>query len=257
MTTDSSDGANRIQAVENAFDIIEAVGELSECGVRELANHMDLPKSTAHIYLKTLEETGYVINQNGRYQLGFRFLNIGGQIRHDNSLYQVGRKELDELAQTTSEVATLGCEEGGYRVMLYWTEPSDAVFNNVPTGEYTWMHWTALGKAILSQKSTEVIHEIIDRRGLPKSTNHTITDRDALLNEIESIRSQQYSVENEERVKGVKSVAIPIESDSEEPDAAISVAGPKHHFDQNRIEKDFLPELQNTANVIELKTKHY
>ncbi|ELY34083.1 IclR family transcriptional regulator [Halalkalicoccus jeotgali B3] len=39
--------------------------------------------------------------------------------------------------------------------------------------------------------------------------------------------------------------------------AAISVAGPKHNFDQDRIEEELLPALQNTANVIELKTKHY
>lgn len=257
MTEDSSNKSNRIQAVENAFDIIEEVGELGGCGVRELANHMNLPRSTVHVYLKTLEETEYVINRDGEYRLGFRFLNLGGQVRHDNSLYQVARNEVDDLAQMTSEVATIGCEESGYRVMLYWTEPPDAIFNNAPTGEYTRMHWTALGKAILSQKFLKEIDDIVDRRGLPQATEHTIIDRDALSDEIESIRSQGYAVEDEERVRGIRSVAVTIESDDETPDAAISVAGPKHDFGTNRIKEELLPALQNTANVIELKMKHY
>lgn len=256
MSEDSSNEPNRIQAVANVFEIVEEVGELDRCGVRELATHMDLPKSTVHVYLKTLEEIGYVVKQDGKYRLGFRFLNLGGKARHKNSLYQAGRSDVDDLAQTTTEVATMGCEECGYRVMLYRTEPTGAIFNNAPTGEYTRMHWTALGKAILSQKSTAEIDAIVDRHGLPQATDHTIVDRDSLMDEIESIRSQGYAIEDEERVRGVKSVAVPVESD-ETPDAAISVAGPKHDFDADRIDEELLPALQNTANVIELKTKHY
>lgn len=256
MAQNSSNEPNRIQAVVNVFEIVEEVGELDRCGVRELAAHMDLPKSTVHVYLKTLEEIGYVVQNEGKYQLGFRFLNLGGRVRHENSLYQVGRNNVDELAQMTSEVATMGCEERGYRVMLYRTEPTGAIFNNAPTGEYTRMHWTALGKAMLAQKSASEIDEIVTRLGLPQATEHTIVDHDALMDEVELIRSQGYAVEDEERVRGVKSVAVPIEND-ETSDAAISVAGPKHDFDATRIEEELLPALRNTANVIELKTKHY
>ncbi len=257
MAENSTNEPNRIQAVENAFEIIEEVGQLGDCGVKELADHMDLPKSTVHVYLKTLEESEYVVKRDGRYRLGFRFLNLGGWVRHENSLYQAGRNEVDKLARAATEVATMGCEENGYRVMVYRTEPTGAIFNNAPIGEYTRMHWTALGKAILSQKPTAEIDDIIDHRGLPQATEHTIIDRDALLDEVELIRSQGYAVEDEERVKGVQSIAVPIESDNQTPDVAISVAGPKHDFGADRIEDELLPALQNTANVIELKMKHY
>lgn len=248
---------NRIKAVENAFDIVENIAALDGCGVQELADHMDLSKSTAHIYLKTLADIGYLIRRNEEYHLGLRFLNIGGRVRHNSNLYQVGRNEVDKLARETTEVATIGCEENGYRVMLYRTEPASAVFNNAPTGEYTYMHYTALGKEILSQKSNEEIISIAERQGLPQPTEHTIGDIDTLLDENETIRSQGYSVEDEERVKGVKSVAVPLETSETMPQAAISVAGPRHEFDDHRINEELVPALQNTANVVELKMKHY
>jgi len=252
-----TDRPNRIQAVENAFDIIESVGELNGCKVRDLSEHMDLPKSTAHIYLKTLEDIGYVVRRDDEYQLGLRFLKTGGKVRYNNNLYQIGRAEVDELAQTTSEVATIGCEENGQRVMLYRTEPAEAIFNNAPTGEFTKMHWTALGKAILSQKSTDQIKEIVDMHGLPRATENTIVDQGKLFEEIESIQSQGYAVEDEERAKGVKSIAVPIESSDGMPATAISVAGPKHDLGTERIQSEIIPALQNTANVIELRARHY
>lgn len=253
----SNSSPNRIRAVENAFEIVEAIRELDGCGVAELADHMGIPTSTAHVYLKTLEEVGYVVNEGGRYDLGLRFLDVAGYVRHRNVVYQAARNEVDELARSTGEVATLGCEEGGFRVMLYRTEPTGAVFNNAPTGEFTRMHWTAVGKAILSQKSAEEIRGIVDRHGTPRATERTLIDRDELLEEIELVRSRGYAVEDEERVKGVKSIAVPVDSGDGVNDAAVSVAGPKHEFDDDRSESELIPALQNTANVIELKIKHY
>lgn len=251
-----SSSSKRIKAVENAFEIIEALQELDGCGVRELAAHMAIPKSTAHIYLKTLADVGYVVRRDGKYRLSYRFLEIGGRIRHRNGTYQAAREQIDELAQEADEVATIGIEESGYRVMLYRSEPSGGLFNNAPTGEYTLMHWTAVGKALLSQKSAEEIGAIVDRHGLPRATAETITDRDELLGEIESTRERGYSVEDGERVEGVRAVAVPIRSDGS-AGMAISVAGPAHEFDPERIHSELLPALQNAANVVELVTQHY
>lgn len=256
MTDGSEESSNRIKAVENAFEIVEALQELGGCSVRELAAHVDVPKSTAHVYLKTLAEVGYVVRREGAYRLGYRFLEVGGRVRHRNRTYQVAREQIDELARETDEVATIGVEENGYRVMLYRTEPSGGLFNNAPTGEYTRMHWTALGKALLSRKSDEEIASIVDRHGLPRATAETITDRGDLFAEVETVREQGYSIEDSERVEGVRSVAVPIRGD-DGAGTAISVSGPEHEFGPERVQTELLPALRNAANVIELMTQHY
>ncbi len=249
---------NRIKSVENAFNIVESIQRLERCGVSALADYHDIPKSTAHVYLKTLQDLGYVINEDGEYRLSLRFLELGGSVRHNKSIYSVARSEIDSVARATGEVGTIGYEENGMRVLVYRSEPVEGVSDNAPTGEFTRMHWTAVGKVLLSQHPNVEIRDIIGRHGLPAATENTVTDVDELTTEIDAIRSQGYSIEDEERVPGVKSVAVPITDDENRAgNSAISIAGPKHRFSDERIEDELLPALQNTANVIELQYKHY
>lgn len=260
MTHDKADSesSNRIKSVENAFTIVETIQKLERCGVTDLADSLDIPKSTAHIYLKTLRELGYVLKEDGAYRLSLRFLELGGNIRHRRSIYSVARSEIDSVAQTTGEVGTIGCEENGMRVLVYRSEPVEGVSDNAPMGEFTRMHWTAIGKALLARHSNDEIRDIAGRLGLPAATENTITNVDELIDEVDTIRSQGYSIEDEERVNGVKSLAVSITDDENRPGtSAISIAGPKHRFSDERIEEELLLELRNAANVIELQYKHY
>lgn len=248
----------RINAVAKSFTIIEHLQEHGRCGVSELAADLDLPKSTAHVYLSTLTDLGYVVAEDGEYRLGLRFLELGGSVRRDHSVYQIARSEIDAVTQSTGEVGTIGYEEDGLRVLVYRSEPVEGVSDNAPTGEFTRTHWTAVGKALLSQHSDDEVRAIADRHGLPAATENTVTDVDRLVEEVSAIRSRGYAVEDEERVEGVKSVAVPVAGgETESGNSAISIAGPKHRFSSERIEDELLPELRNAANVIELTSKHY
>jgi len=254
---DDADSGNRIQSVENAFNIVDELKEQGGCSVSDLARTLDVPKSTAHVYLQTLQDLGYVVQVGDEYHLGMRFLELGGHVRHDLNVYQAARGEVDELSEAVGEVATIGYEENGMRVLIYRTEPISGISDNAPTGEFTHMHWTALGKVLLSRHSNDEIRDIADRVGLPEATEQTITDIDSLLEEIETVRKQGFALEDEERVNGIRSIAVPIGDVDASGNAAISVAGPKHRFSDQRIEDELLPELNNAANVIELQYKHY
>lgn len=257
MNQDEADSESnyRIKGVENAFNIIRSIQDQERCGVSDLAGYLDIPKSTAHIYLKTLQELGYVVKEDGEYRLSLRFLELGGKVRHNRQIYLVARSEIDKLSQMTGEVGTIGYEENGMRVLVYRSESGEGVSDNAPVGEFTQMHWTALGKVLLSQRSNDEIQNIATRFGLPAATENTITDVEDLIEEVTTIRSQGYSIEDEERINGVKSVAVPIMDDKNK--SAISIAGPKYRFSDERIEDELLPALQNTANVVELQYKHY
>lgn len=248
---------NRIKSVRTMFQVIDGLRELEQTGVSDLATYLEMPKSTTHVYLKTLEDEGYVINQDGRYRASLRFLELGGDIRQQLSIFQAVRPQVDNLSAKTGEVANLGVEEGGQRVLLYSSEPSEGVFDNSPVGQYTYMHRTALGKALLAQLSDARVDEIIDTHGLPDATENTITERDELFTEIDQIRERGFSIEDEERRRGIKALAAPIQYDENpSPVIALSISGPKPRIKE--VEDDeLLDAIKNAVNVTELRYKHY
>jgi len=54
----AEEGTTGIQTIDRTFGIVEAMIELEGAGVTELANHVDLPKSTVHHHLLTLGGRG-------------------------------------------------------------------------------------------------------------------------------------------------------------------------------------------------------
>ncbi|GAA0276123.1 IclR family transcriptional regulator [Halobacterium noricense] len=259
MVADPSNGAKKtLGSVNKAFDILEQIKSEGSVGLSELAHNLDLPKSTVHIHLQTLQNRNFVVQDGDEYTLSYRFLNYGGELRNQSKLFRAARSEVDKLEETTGEVASLGIEENGLRVLIYKSEGRDSIHDNAPVGEYTHMHWTALGKAILAHYSIEHVESIVDERGLPRANEHTITDREELFEELEQTRERGYSVEDQDRRQGVLTIGAPIHSRStDDIIASVSVSGPKNRMEEDNRFNEIVTAVKKAANVIELSYSHY
>lgn len=248
----------RIGALDTCFRIVGELERLAGGGVSEVASNLGLPKSTAHVYMKTLHDLGYLVKEGDTYAVSLRFLEHGGVRRKQLDVFEVARHEVDHLSARSNEVAHLGVEEGGKRVLVYYSECEEGVFDNSPVGQFAHMHWTALGKSMLAYRSDDRIREIVDRHGLPPSTDDTITDVESLFEEVAAIRERGYAVGDEERRTGIRSVAVPITDGSDEyAVASVGVSGPRDRLTDERLEDELVEQLRQTANVIELKYEHY
>jgi DNA-binding IclR family transcriptional regulator len=246
---------NRLKSVGRAFKIIEALKTNEGMTMSELASEFDMPRSTAHVYLKTLNEIGYVIRQKNEYHLGFRFLEHGGYVRHRHHIYQAAKSEIDNLARRTGEVVDFGIEENGKRVLVYKSEGPESVTQKPVTGDYVHMHMTALGKAMLATFREKRVDEIVSRHGLPQATQHTIDNSEDLHAELDRTRERGYSIENQERREGIRAVGAPIEYEGEIP-SAISISGPMSQLTDAYIE-ELEQQIQDSINVIQIKIRDY
>lgn len=241
-----------VQAAATTFTIIETLHHLNGAGVSELAAELEMPKSTVHDHLQTLTEAEYLVNRNGTYHVGARFLELGGFARSQMKLYQVASPEIKKLAEETGEHANLMIEEHGKGIFLNKAKGPDAVNLDTHIGKRVHLHTTAMGKAILSNLPESDVDEIIDRHGLPGVTEKTITDSDALKEQLSEIRDRGYAIDDEERVLGMRCVAAPICDESGHPLGAISVSGPTNRFDADAFRDEIPQSVLSTANVIEV-----
>lgn len=87
------------------------------------------------------------------------------------------------------------------------------------------MHCTGCGKAMLSQMPTDQVEAIIQKHGLPSFTQNTITDHDALMEQLAVCRRRGYALDNEEETMGVKCVAMAIRTSRGDVAGALSISG--------------------------------
>jgi DNA-binding IclR family transcriptional regulator len=246
MATDGK----RIGAVELNFRIVDALSERGVAGVTEVADALDIPKSTASVHLSTLDDEGYVRRTPEGYQLSLRFLRFG-TVARERTVFEHARSEVEDVAEDLGEMVNLMVEEGGLGVYVYSVLGRNAVNLDTTPGRFVHLHTTALGKAMLSEMDDDRVAEIIDRHGLPAETDRTITDREALREELRDVRERGYAVDDEENLRGVFCVALPI-VDGEEVHGAISVAGPKSRMADEEFLDRVCDRLRAAVNVVEL-----
>lgn len=243
---------NTITATKTSLRIVEALKRLDGAGVTAVANDLNMVKSTVHNHLRTLEDQGYVTNENNIYRVGLRFLELGEYKRNRMEIYEKARPEVTELAKKTGEMANAAVEEHGEGVYITRAEGAEAVTVDTYAGKRVKLHCTALGKAVLAELPEERVDEIIDTHGLPARTKNTITDRETLKTELANIRDQGYAYDQEERLSGLRCVAAPVVPKDEEIVAALSVSGPTTRIKGDLFHKEIPELLRSAANVIEI-----
>lgn len=246
---------NAIQSAERTLEILETIKRRNRAGVSELATELDLPKSTVHNYLRTLEREEYLVKENGTYRLGLRVLGFGEQVKDELEILRIAKPELEDLAESTGELASLMVEEHGRGIYIHLHSGDKAVYLDARAGLRTYLHQTGLGKSLLASLPDERVEEIIDRHGLPKATENTITDRDELFEELREVEERGYAIDNGERVEAMRCVATAIQPDGQEPRGAISVSGPSSRMQGEFFETTLPNAVQETASVIEINLR--
>jgi len=206
MTNHGPENRGEINATKRSFTIIELLLDEPTITVSELAAELGSSKSTVHNHLRTLRNLGYVINDEGRYRVGLQFLNLGDRARKRYKLYQPGKQELDDLVDAVGERAQLMVEENGEGVYIYQARADSAVPSDSHIGTFPPMHATAVGKAYLAFLPESERTAILESMSFEPVTQNTITNREQLVRDLETVRERGFAFNDEERVAGMRAV---------------------------------------------------
>lgn len=245
--------ANRISAVETTFAILDALVDLRGAGVTELAEAVDISKSAVYKHLATLEERGFVVQtENNTYQVGIYPLTYGGYARNQLFPFQRIQTAVRELATKTDELVLFSTLTDTVSMPLYHARGEHAVTTDSYPGARLPVHCTASGKAILAAMG-ERAEPVLSEADLSRQTQNTIIDRAELEEQLTQVRERGYSLEDEERIDGMRGIGAPI-TDETTGDVlgALALTGPTHRIKDEQFE-DTLPELlANRAREIEI-----
>ncbi|MFW5956375.1 MAG: IclR family transcriptional regulator [Halorhabdus sp.] len=243
--------SEEVGAVNRTIQIVETLRAIQPAGVTKIANAAELPKSSVYNHLKTLENRGYVIKNDGEYELGLRFLPLGEGARRRLDIYRAASTEVEQLGREMGVNAYLSVEERGRATVIFRYLENEIDLGSI--GTTVPLTTSSMGKAILAQLPEKRIDEIIEMHGLPKMTESSIVERDELDEELEQIRKQGFALDWGEHVKRLRGVGAPVLGPNGEVRGAVSVAGPERELEGEFFEEKLPDEVLATTNIVELR----
>lgn len=244
--------AAEIKTTSRVFEIVEFLMEEDGATLTEVVDGLDMVKSTAYRHLQSLESEEYIYKDRDTYYPGIQFLNIGEFVRHRKEVYNLSKPKVKQLAEQTEERSEFLAEEHGRVLFIHREVGSNAVDVNTRVGRALPIHATAAGKAILSECPRERVMEIVEKRGLEKHTDNTITDADELLEELDEIRERGVAYNDQELVPGLRAVGVPVCESGSKVHGGLSITGPTSRMRGEVWRNEFPELLLGVANELEL-----
>jgi IclR family acetate operon transcriptional repressor len=235
-STTEPDGAGPrtgAQAVERAIAILQCFDGPSDLGVSQIANRVGIAVPTAHRIVRALVAGG-LIDQDpdtDRYHLGVTSAVLG-QLALDRLGLSKAVPDLERLAASTGEAVNLGVRVADdVMVVLHVPSREPLRFEQRP-GTRVPLHVSAMGKALLAWGNAPPSDGKLDRY-----TTRSITSVTKLTRELEKVRRQGYSLNDEERNLGVRAVAVPLLDAEGKAVAAVALQGPTVRLTDRRLPK--------------------
>jgi DNA-binding IclR family transcriptional regulator len=237
-----------IQVIERMMRLLDALaGHSAPVNLKQLATQTGLHPSTAHRILGVMVENRLVDRvEPGTYRLGIRLLELGNLVKSRISVRQEALPYMQRLQQQLGETVNLSVRRDDEVVYVERTSTGNSMMRVVHIiGARAPLHITAVGKIFLSNDGPEKSLQYMQRTGLPKYTENTLTDAGSLAQELEKIRRQGYALDNEEAEKGVSCIGAGIYNDEGRLVAGLSVSAPS-----DRLDKTWAAQVKQMAERI-------
>lgn len=226
------------QSVIRAVALLKCFDEESpEWRLAELSRELGLNKTTVFRLLSALESEGLIARASSGegYVLGTEIVRLAGHALRSNDLHSLARAELEKLASTTGETASLEILSDGEMLIIDEVAGGHLVSGMRSLGTRWPLHGSSTGLAILAAWPANKRESYLNQ-DLRPITPRTITDSHVLRAFLDDFAVQGYAVSDEMLELGLVAIGAPIVNFEGCVEAAVSVYGPKSRLDAKQFE---------------------
>ncbi len=222
--------------VTRALAILEILSKVKDANLEALAQQTNLPKTTTLRLLTTLVDNKYVVkDDNDRYYLSMKMFAVGSKALSHIDLIDISRPIAQALREKTGETVHMGILDENKVLYVLKNESNYTIRMYSRIGRRCPLHCTAIGKCLLIDKGEDFLEEYIQSGAFVSYTPKTISTKEALVQELEKVKSQGYAIDNEEHEPQIVCVAAPIRDHEGNVVAAISVSTPTFRLDEAKL----------------------
>jgi DNA-binding IclR family transcriptional regulator len=212
-----------------------------ERGVNEISRSLEMLPSKASRMLRKMETDRWLERspRTGKYRIGARFLQIGLLYVLNHPLRPLMLPHLEQIAkEMPSFITTWNIFENDRVIVVdhlrfYHGPLIHLLGSDVP------LHSSSTGKVFLAYLSDEEQDRVVGSLAFVRFTPGTITDPQAMREELKLIRARGYALDEEETREGTSSVSAPVLDSAGKMVAALTVLGESSAFSADKA-----PEIQ-------------
>lgn len=245
-----------VPAVHRALNVLEYVAQNREsvC-VKDVAEALDLPSTTAFRLVKQLLVRGYLEEEESRpgyYRLGLQLLALTNGMTAINDLRQIAHAELDRLAVESRQAVQLGVLRGNSIAYIEQILPPNPVIIYTTPYSILPLNISASGKVLAAYSSPDSLKRLLSGVRFSKQTPKTIDSVEAFVAHLTLVLRDGFAVDDEEFALGIGCLAAPVFNHEMRCVAAVGVTGGIHDYrgDSRRVLADM---LLRSARAISLK----
>ena len=202
-----------------------------EWTIDEMAEQTGLVRMTVYRMARTLESMAFLVRDpsTNRYRLGPATLAMRYVSDDHSGFVEAAQPFLEALVQETGESVTLAVEVDGFPVCVDILNTTRPFKRRTAPGRILGDIATVHGKIFTAFKPPVEREEILTK---PRShlTPHTVTDKDAIVAELEQVVKDDVAYDMEGTYIGLCAVGAPVRDQFGAVTAALSVVMPAGRF---------------------------
>ncbi|MEM9049849.1 MAG: IclR family transcriptional regulator [Pseudomonadota bacterium] len=199
--------------VGKALDVLDRVAGFGRpVRFSEMLADSPLPRATLFRLLRTLSSQGMLAYDDNRqvYTLGMRLVRLAHAAWRQSSLAPLARPHLDALSAELGETVHLAQLDAGQVLYVDKRNAERPIEMFSDAGKVGPAYCTGVGKAMLAFQDEATLARLIRYQAFQRFTPNTLTDEQALRDELVEIRTRGHAFDREEHEPGIICVAVPV-----------------------------------------------
>ena len=234
------------------FSLLEVVASKDQYfSLQSLVEETNIPKPTLHRMLQQLESAGLLERSvdSRQYGTGVRLRKLAENLLLNDTFHGARHGVLRALVNEVGESCNLTALSGSEVMYLDRVETPAPLRFYLHSGSRGPVHCSASGKLLLAGMAPSQRQRLLAHAPLEAFTPKTLTDLDALEEEIKQVKRQGYALDNEEFLPGLLCVAVLVPSISGRSNLCVAVQAPIMRLSPAKA-LSLLPALQRAADAL-------
>ncbi|SFL44441.1 IclR family transcriptional regulator domain-containing protein [Geodermatophilus ruber] len=241
-----------VQSLERGLAVIKAfTADEPELTLSDIARRTGMTRAAARRFVLTLVDLDYVGTVDRRFYLRPTVLELGYTYLSLLSFPQVATPHLTALSDELKETTSVAVLDGDDIIYVARVGARRVVASGLTVGTRLPAFVTSHGRVLLAALPDDELDAYLTRAKLLPRTARTVTDPERLRDRLMEVRTQGWSLVDQELEEGVTSIAVPVHDATGAVVASVNVGTHSRRLSPAALRRTALEPLRETAHRIE------